>query len=88
MLNLIGSFYTMPRKYFFRLSRIDMLIRLKSTGKPSDFAEKLEISESTLYDFIALMRELGAPIKWNSEKNSYVYDPEGKMEIKFSSKEK
>ncbi|MEM6737495.1 MAG: HTH domain-containing protein [Bacteroidota bacterium] len=68
----------MPRKFFRRFERIDQLIRLKATGKPSELAERLEISESTLYEFIGLMKELGAPIQWDKKRNSYIYDPEGK----------
>lgn len=56
---------------------------MKATGKPSELAAKLEISESTLYEFLGLMKELGAPIKWDGNRNSYVYEPEGRMRIKF-----
>jgi hypothetical protein len=73
----------MPRKFFERLQRIDSLIRLKSTGNPTQLANKLEIAESTLYEFLGLMKDLGAPIKWDGYRNSYVYVPEGKMELKF-----
>ena len=73
----------MPRKFFTRFERIDQLIRLKATGKPSELAERLEISESTLYEFIGLMKELGAPIEWDKELISYKYDPEGKMTVEF-----
>lgn len=73
----------MPKKFFSRFSRIDQLIRMKATGRPNELAERLNISESTLYEFINLMKELGAPIKWDPSRCSYIYDPEGKMEIKF-----
>lgn len=76
----------MPRKFFNRLTRIDSLIRLKNTGSPSMFSRKLDISESTLYEFLGLMKDLGAPIKWDNSRNSYVYEPEGKMELKFIKK--
>lgn len=50
------------------------------------FSRKLDISESTLYEFLGLMKDLGAPIKWDNSRNSYVYEPEGKMELKFIKK--
>ncbi|MEQ9309839.1 MAG: HTH domain-containing protein [Balneolaceae bacterium] len=78
--------FPMPRRFFQRFSRIDNLISLKATGKPSELAEKLEISESTLYEFITIMKELGAPIKFDRARNSYVYDPDGRIEIKFLEK--
>jgi predicted DNA-binding transcriptional regulator YafY len=76
----------MPRKFFDRLKRIDSLISLKNTGVPADLAEKLEISESILYEFIGLMKELGAPIKWDNYRKTYIYETEGRMELKFLKK--
>ncbi|MGD1842800.1 MAG: hypothetical protein ACFB0B_18165 [Thermonemataceae bacterium] len=76
----------MSRKLFDRLDRLDGLIRMKATGRPAVLAARLDISESTLYEFINLMKDLGAPIKWDAYRSSYVYEPEGRMEVKFSKK--
>lgn len=76
----------MPKKFFDRLTKIDRLIRFKNTGTPEELALKLEISKSTLYEFLGIMKDLGAPIKWDNSINSYVYEPEGKMELKFIKK--
>ena len=56
-----------------RISRIDKLIKLKATGTPKIFAKMLGISERTLYDVIKDMKELGAPVYYSPERQSYCY---------------
>jgi predicted DNA-binding transcriptional regulator YafY len=73
----------MPKKFIDRFRRIDQLVRLKSTGRPQDLAERLEISESTLYAFIQVMKDMGAPISYDKNRESYVYDEDGRFFIEF-----
>lgn len=61
--------------YFDRLKRMDNLIRLKATGSPKDFAQKLKISERLLYDYLGYMREIGANIEFDVYRRSYIYNP-------------
>ncbi len=63
------------------LERLDQLIRLKATGSPKDLAEKLEVSERSVYNFMEVMRNLGADIKYCQHRNSYYYD--GRFLFKF-----
>ncbi len=56
-----------------KIERIDWLIRMKATGTPSQLARRVDVSESTLRRLIKIMMETGAPIKYNSNKNSFVY---------------
>ncbi|MCH7399021.1 HTH domain-containing protein [Belliella sp. DSM 107340] len=76
----------MSQKLIERISRLDQLIRLKSTGTPKELANRLEISESTLYETISMMKQLGAPINYDKLRKSYYYQAEGKIEIKFIKK--
>ena len=46
-----------------RLIRLDHLISHKSTGTPADCAQKVGISERSLYDYLKLLKEMGAPVK-------------------------
>lgn len=55
------------------LERCDGLIRRKATGKPVQFARKLGISKSSLYDTINLMKEMGAPIEYCNSRQCYIY---------------
>lgn len=73
----------MPRRHFEKFKRIDWLISKKATGSPSDFARKLEISESTLYEYLTIMKELDAPIMYDKNRPSYYYSREGSFKICF-----
>lgn len=66
-----------------RLRRMDNLIRTKATGTPGEFAEKLKVSERTVYENMYLMKKMGAPIKYNRARGSYVYEEEGQFKIGF-----
>jgi predicted DNA-binding transcriptional regulator YafY len=73
----------MPRKFIERFKRIDEIIQNKSSGTPAQLAEKLDISESTLYEFIAVMKELGAPIQYDRFAQRYYYEEPGRFNISF-----
>lgn len=64
--------------------RIDQLIRLRATGKPKEFAAKLEVSESHLYRILLKMKEdAGCPIKFCRNNNTYYYEKERSLIVKF-----
>ena len=73
----------MSKHYFDRVETIDRLIRIKGTGPPKQFAQKLDIGERTLFEIINLMKELGAPIKYCKGRQSYYYEHEGRFCLKF-----
>jgi len=68
-----------------RLIRLDYLIHLKATGKPSDCAHKIGISERSLYDYLKILKEMGAPIKFSRNRGTYYYNEEGRFRISFMS---
>ena len=76
----------MQRDIFDRLTRIDYLIRIKGTGTPAQLAERLNVSERTIYDYISFMKSLGCPIKFDSYRESYFYEEEGSFIIAFHAK--
>ncbi|NCP61397.1 MAG: HTH domain-containing protein [Flavobacteriales bacterium] len=59
--------------------RIHEMICLENTGKPHCLAELLDVSERTVYNYIAFMKEeLKAPIHYSTIKESYYYtEPPG-----------
>jgi hypothetical protein len=73
----------MPKHYFDRFQNIDRLIRIKGTGNPRQFAQKLNISKSTLYGYLSIMKQLGAPIAFCNLRQSYFYTEEGSFTIEF-----
>lgn len=63
-------------KQIQRIERLHQLIKLKATGPPKKCAERLEISERQLYNTLELMKELGAPVYFDSALCSYSYEHE------------
>ena len=63
-------------KYIERLKRMDDLIRRKATGNAQEFAEKLGISQSQLFQDLKEMKELGAPVNYCQISRSYEYTRE------------
>lgn len=56
-----------------RIERLVHLIQMQWHGTPADYAQKLEISESTFYRIIATLRDLGAPIMYNQIDCCYLF---------------
>ncbi len=70
-------------KYIEMLKRMDDLIRRKATGCADEFASKLGISKSQLYDELKEMKELGAPLEYCSNRKSYIYNTESRFIVAF-----
>ncbi|WP_346759076.1 HTH domain-containing protein [Agaribacillus aureus] len=73
-------------KYLNRIKLMDNLIRRRATGTSREFAEKLNISRSTLMEYINLLRKMGAPVAYDKFRNSYYYLFPCKLKIGFESK--
>ena len=76
----------MLTKYFNRLQSLDHLIKIKGTGSPKELARRLNISERSIYDYIELLRTLGAPIRYSKIRRSYYYEDDGSLNLKFLKK--
>jgi hypothetical protein len=63
--------------------RLNDLIMNEQTGSPRILASKLGITERSVYNYIAFMkREMKAPILYNSQRLSYVYNSDS--DFKFN----
>ncbi len=71
-------------KYIERAKRMDDLIRRKATGCADEFAAKLGICQSQLYQDLKEMKELGAPIEYCPTRKSYFYNTEAKLTFTFN----
>ncbi len=56
-----------------RLKRFDYLVRNGCTGNAKEFSRKMEISKSSLYDFIQQVEILGASIEYCKLRNTFYY---------------
>ncbi|MBK3519541.1 HTH domain-containing protein [Carboxylicivirga marina] len=55
-----------------RYERILHLIKRKATGTPQELAKRLNISESSLYDYLRVLKAKGADIEYSNSRQSYV----------------
>lgn len=60
-------------KYIDRLIRMDALIKMKATGTPDQFASKLGIKRSTLFQILQDIRRMDVDIKYSCARQSYYY---------------
>ena len=81
----LGTNHVAMKSLLNRLIRLDYLIHLKSTGNPHDCAQKIGISERSLYDYLKLLKEMGAPVKFSRHQGTYYYNEEGRFRISFLS---
>jgi len=70
------------------IERIDQLIRMKATGSARDLAKRLEVSKSTVYEIIDIMKCMGADIEYCNQRKSYYYKENKVLAIGFVEKSK
>lgn len=66
-------------KHFKRVQYIDYVIRHKATGDLEAFAQRNNISKTTLSEILNEMKEMGFPIKYDRTKRTYFYEEDGQM---------
>jgi hypothetical protein len=69
-------------KYIERVQRMDLLISMMSTGTPEEFAEKLGLKRSALFQSLQEMREMGVDIRYSCLRQSYYYADDRRIKIK------
>jgi len=63
--------FIVMKHYLNLLLRLDQFIRQKGTGSPPEFARKMGVSERSLYEYLKVLKELGAPIRFSRQDRSY-----------------
>ena len=61
---------------------MDSLISMMSTGTPEEFADKLGLGRSTLFQSLQEMREMGVDIRYSWFRQSYYYADNRRIKIK------
>jgi biotin operon repressor len=64
---------------------MDSLISMMSTGPPEEFAEKLGLRRSTLFQSLQEMREMGVDIRYSFSRQSYYYADSRRIKIRVES---
>lgn len=73
-------------KQLERLRKIHEFIKVANTGTPKEFAIRLQLSESQLYNILEDLKIKGFPISYSKSLKSYVYIDDCELEIIYSIK--
>lgn len=71
-------------KHVERLQRLHNLIQMECTGSPSQIADRLRISERTVYYLIEQLRDYEARIGYDRGRKTYFYKDDFVLEVNFS----
>ena len=66
-----------------QIERVDGLIRRKATGSPKELANRIGVSERTVYDCIETMKLMNAPIFYCRNCCSYCYEKKVRFSFGF-----
>jgi len=64
-----------------RLEYANFLIKKKVTGNLAEFAKKMGVSKRTVSELITQMREMGATILYDRNRETYYYAEHGEFSI-------
>lgn len=73
----------MPKYYFDRLEYLNDMIRRRSTGSPAQLARKFNVSKRTIYEYIDILKSLGAEIDYCRHSETYYYKEAGTFNFHF-----
>lgn len=73
----------MAKNYFERLELLDVIIRRRQSGSADQIAHKLGVSRRTVFEYIEILKSLGADIEYDNYRKSYHYKHGGKFYFKF-----
>jgi biotin operon repressor len=62
---------------------MDLLISMMATGTPEEFAEKMGMKRSTLFESLQEMRAIGVDIKYSFIRQSYYYADNRRIKIRL-----
>ena len=63
------------------LRKIDTLVNERATGSPSELAKYLGISRTSVFNYIKILKEVGAPISYSRRWKSYFYREPFNLEL-------
>ena len=57
-----------------KLKRLDALIQRKGTGTALQLASRLNVSRTTIFNYLNILKDLGAPLAYCNNRRSYYYE--------------
>ncbi len=68
-------------EYVERINLMHQLIKEQRTGRPEEFAKRLNLSKARLFQLIEELRLMGAPIAYSRFLETYYYTVAYKIEV-------
>ncbi|TAE30466.1 MAG: HTH domain-containing protein [Cytophagales bacterium] len=66
------------------IGRIDYLIRTRATGTPEQMAERLGVSRSTWFNYVAVLKtDMNFPIEYDRQAQTYYYTRPGAFRMGY-----
>lgn len=62
---------------------MDQAIRLRATGRPNEFAGRLGLSQSSMYNYLDMLKAMGGPIAYCKKAESFVYKTPVRLDIGY-----
>jgi predicted transcriptional regulator len=56
---------------FEKLKAFTQIVKLKIAGSPKELANRLNVSESTLYEIVNLCKDMGMEVRYNRQRRCY-----------------
>lgn len=69
------------------IEHFDSLVRQECTGPANEFAQKLNVSERTLHNYLRELRSLGIDVIYDYGKRTYKYSQRGRIFFGFTTDE-
>ncbi|HON69771.1 HTH domain-containing protein [Tenuifilum sp.] len=73
-------------EYLVRIEKMHCLIKEQRTGTPDEFAAKLGISRTRLYEVIDELKSRGAPIVYSKSRETFFYEYSFDISLKCTMK--
>jgi hypothetical protein len=74
------------KNFIVKVQRMNNLISREATGTPREFASRLNVAESTLYNYINCLKyDFNAPVAYCRYRRTYYYKNRGNILIGFTS---
>ena len=72
------------REVIRHLRALDRLVVLERTGPLSQLAERMGLPHTVVERLLSLMKNLGAPVCFSAERDTYFYEYPGELSIGFT----
>lgn len=73
-------------KQMERINTIHQLISTERTGSPTNFAKKIGLSRSQLYNMLDFIKDLDAPVRYCKKRESFYYESSFELILNYSLK--